>query len=247
MELDDGQRGATSHSAPSASAPNSGYASTYYPGTPSAAEAQKITFGRRTGSLRAPTFRWSPVRLARVTGLVVSSDGKPVEGAMISLAPPMSRELLRIDPPSSARSAKDGTFTLNSVAPGDYNLQSRSVQVITSDSGDDNMMVFRTAALDGGGEQEFGIDAAHRRGEDIDERPARRPARGEPRPATSPSTDRSRVDYRDSCHVDGGRLRRAAFGGGGSASLKEDGSFELKGVCRRRACSARRTHRPDGR
>ena len=48
---------------------------------------------------------------------------------------------------SSARSDKDGNFTLNSVPPGDYTLQTRSVQVITSPQGD-NVMMFR-AIVDG--------------------------------------------------------------------------------------------------
>ena len=154
----------TSQSA-SASAPRSGYASTYYPGTPSAAEAQKIALAAGQ-EVSGADFPLVAVKLARVSGLVVSSDGKPVEGAMISVTP-MSRDLVGLIPPSSARSAKDGTFTLNSVAPGDYNLQSRSVQVITTTSGDNNMMVFRTAALGGGGDQEFGTTPLTVAGEDI--------------------------------------------------------------------------------
>ena len=47
---------------------------------------------------------------------------------------------------SSARTGKDGSFTLNSVPPGDYTLQARSVQVITSSQGD-NVMVFRAMSM----------------------------------------------------------------------------------------------------
>ena len=66
MELMVGAVG-TDGAGPSASAPKSGYASTYYPGTPNVAEAQRITLAagqeiverglrarRRCGSPRSP-------------------------------------------------------------------------------------------------------------------------------------------------------------------------------------------------
>ncbi len=212
---------------PSASAPRSGYASTYYPGTPSAAEAQKVALAAGQ-EVSGADFPLVAVRLARVSGLVVSSDGKPVEGAMISVTP-MSRDLIGLIPPSSARSAKDGTFTLNSVAPGDYNLQSRSVQVITTTSGDNNMMVFRTAALGGGGDQEFGTTPLTVAGEDVTNVLLTTSKGGT-------ATGQVTFDGPKPSSVTGIRVTSTAVDSdgpalvGGTASLKEDASFELKGV-----------------
>ena len=54
------------------------------PARPRAAEAQKITVapGRRAQGI---DFALAQVRLARVTGIVLNSEGKPVEGTMVTL------------------------------------------------------------------------------------------------------------------------------------------------------------------
>ncbi len=67
----------------------------------------------------------------------------------------------------NARSAKDGSFTLTSVPPGDYTLQARSIQVFTSTQGD-NVMVFRATAMAGGGDSESGSTPLSISGEDRD-------------------------------------------------------------------------------
>ena len=54
---------------------------------------------------------------------------------------------------STARSARNGTFALNSVPPGDYVMQTRAMQVFSSTQGD-NVMMFRAAAM--AGESESG-------------------------------------------------------------------------------------------
>ena len=138
---------ATTTSGPSVSEPSSGYASTYYPGTANVGEAQRIPLGPGQESSSAD-FALVPVRLARVSGIVTGSDGRPLEGASVS-AVPLNRELSGMLMQQNARSAKDGSFTLSNVAPGDYTLQARSIQVFTSNQGD-NVMVFRATAMAGG-------------------------------------------------------------------------------------------------
>ncbi len=55
-----------------------------------AAEAQKVTV--TVGQEAQQTdFALMPVRLARISGVVMSSDGKPVEGAMINVVPAKRR------------------------------------------------------------------------------------------------------------------------------------------------------------
>ena len=68
---------ASNSAGPTASAPKSGYSSTYYPGTPNIAEAQRIHVGRRPG---VPERRLCARRhrLAKVSGIVIGSDGKPL-------------------------------------------------------------------------------------------------------------------------------------------------------------------------
>ena len=88
MEVMGGRRHRTS-AGPTASAPKSGYASTYYPGTPNVAEAQRITLAAGQESPSAD-FALVAVRLAKVSGIVIGSDGKPLEGAAVSDRPGQS-------------------------------------------------------------------------------------------------------------------------------------------------------------
>jgi protocatechuate 3,4-dioxygenase beta subunit len=138
---------------PVGSNPNSGYAPTYFPGTSNGAEAQKITVasGQEAGNT---DFALLPVRLAKVTGIVLSSEGKPVEGALIT-AQPKNMDGAGMMAGGTGRSDKNGAFTIPSVAPGDYVLQSRSLQITMSGGGDN--MVF--SARVGGGPDGGGSDA----------------------------------------------------------------------------------------
>ena len=226
MELEFMVMGASGTGAsPTASTPRSGYASTYYPGTPNAAEAQKITLGSGQEASGAD-FPLVPVRLARVSGFVVGSEGRPVEGAAVSLVA-ASRDFNPLLG-SSARTNKDGSFTLNSVAPGEYALQARSIQVITSSQGD-NMMVFRATAIGGGGDSEFGSTPLSIGGEDISN-VMLMTSKG------ATATGRVTFDGPRPAAVNALRISSVAVDaegpslGGGLASVKEDGAFELKGL-----------------
>lgn len=210
---------------PSASAPKSGYASTYYPGTPNVAEAQRITLA--PGQENSGTdFALVPVRLAKVSGIVIGSDGKPLEGAAVS-AVPAGRDFVGMFGQSTGRSGKDGSFTLASVPPGDYTLQARSVQVITSTQGD-NVMMFRATSMGGGGDAESGSTPLSVAGEDVSGIVLAMTKGGtatghlvfdgpSPQSMTSIRLTSMAVDS------DGPSLA-------GAASAKEDGSFELKGL-----------------
>ena len=56
----------------------------------------------------------------------------------------------------SARSDRNGQFTLNGVAPGEYTLQVRGTQTITTSAGGDTMMFRTTMGPGGDGQSEFG-------------------------------------------------------------------------------------------
>lgn len=94
------------------------YAPTYYPGTVTLADAQRITLGlgdEQSGVNLAVI----PARAARLAGRVVGSNGQPIR-ATISLHSRLGQAFS----PSGGRngSGTDGTFTLTNVPPGDYLL-----------------------------------------------------------------------------------------------------------------------------
>ena len=215
------------------SAPASGYAPTYYPGSATPSDAQKIavTVGQEA---QGTDFALVPVRLARVSGIVLNSEGRPVEGAMVTPTPARASDAGAMMLGGGARSARDGSFTLNGISPGDYNLQVRSMTVMTTGSGGDTMMFMtRTAGGPGGGnDAEFASQPLSVAGEDLanvvitTSRGASatghvvfdggaRPAGAGALRVTAASTD--------------GDGPMGAFSGPGSA-VKEDGTFELKGL-----------------
>lgn len=94
------------------------YAPTYYPGTVTLADAQRITLGlgEEQSGINLSVV---PARAARIAGRVTGSNGQPIR-ATISL----TSRLGQTSSPSGGRngSGTDGTFTLTNIAPGDYLL-----------------------------------------------------------------------------------------------------------------------------
>src|SRR4029453_3428506 len=64
----------------------SGYAVTYYPGTADIASAQKLTVGLG-GSISDVTLMLVPTRTARVSGIVIDGQGRPVMQGSVMLMP----------------------------------------------------------------------------------------------------------------------------------------------------------------
>jgi hypothetical protein len=215
----------TTTGGPTASEPRSGYASTYYPGTANVGEAQRISLAPGQESSSAD-FALVPVRLARVSGIVISSDGKPLEGASIS-AVAANRELSGMLMQQNARSGKDGSFTLNGVSPGEYTLQARSVQVFTSNQGD-NVMVFRATAMVGGGDSEAGSTPLSVSGDDLSGIVLTTSKGGT---ATGHITfDGPRPAAATSIRITAAPVDSEGITLGGASTTKEDGSFEVKGL-----------------
>ena len=215
---------------PTGSVPNSGYAATYFPGTQNGAEAQKITLG--VGQEAQNTdFALLPVKLAKITGTVISSEGKPVEGSMINAAPRNSEGAGMMMMSGSGRSDKNGNFTISNVSPGEYTLQTRAVQIMTSGGGDNMMFTARVGVGMDGGESETGTLPVTVNGEDLSNvvivTSKGATATGhltfeggaKPTTLTNIRVTASPVD------MDGPMV---AFAGPGS--VKADGTFELKGL-----------------
>ena len=134
--------GASASAGPTASAPKSGYAPTYYPGTPNVAEAQRITLAAGQESPSAD-FALVAVRLAKVSGIVIGSDGKPLEGSQVS-AVPANRDFGGLLGQSSARTrqrrqlhaqqrAAGRLHAAGAVGPGHHQLAGRQRHGLSRD------------------------------------------------------------------------------------------------------------------
>ncbi len=93
-----------------------GYAPTYYPGTANVSEAQRITVGLAQ-TISDINIALSPTRLARVSGVAVDSNGKPVSQGFVVLSQTNGTIFLQN---VGGQTQPDGSFTLPNVAPGDY-------------------------------------------------------------------------------------------------------------------------------
>jgi protocatechuate 3,4-dioxygenase beta subunit len=98
------------------------YAPSYFPGTVSVADAQRIKVGAGQEAA-AIDFSLVPGRIATISGTVTAVDGTPLAGAGIELRQEM------VGPTGgtvgfggTARVAADGTFKVRNVAPGEYIL-----------------------------------------------------------------------------------------------------------------------------
>lgn len=215
---------------PSGSGNTAGYAPTYFPGTPSAAEAQKISLaaGQEMGSA---DFQLLPVRLAKVAGTVVGSDGKPLGTAMVNLVPSRGTDAPMMMMGNSTRTNADGAFVLSSVTPGDYTLQVRTMRIVTSEGGGGGSVMF-SARIGEGGDSEFAAMPLSVAGEDLSNvvvvtskggtATGKVTFEGIERPS---ALGMLRVTA-SAADLDG----PAAMIGGSTATVKPDGTFELHGV-----------------
>ncbi len=215
-----------------ADAPRSGYAPTYYPGTANGNEAQRLTLGLGQ-EMTSADFGLVPVRLAKISGIVIGSDGRPAEGVMVSATPRNAAAGAVLFPGGgSARTDRNGNFTLNSIAPGDYTLNARGLMIFQS-GGDGDRQVFamtRIVTAGEGGQAESGSIPISVTGEDLSNVVI----------ATSKGTSVSgRVIYEggEPPRVNTLRISAPALDGdnplsafGSSSSVTAEGTFELQGV-----------------
>lgn len=220
-----------------ASAPRTGYATTYFPGTPSGAEAQRVRLD--VGQEASNTdFALAAVRLAKVSGTVMSSDGKPAASVTVNLVP-KSEAVGGISFPMSARTDRNGNFTINGVTPGEYTLQTTAVQTITSTSdGGTNVRVFSMRVEGGpgggggGGEPEVGSIPLSVSGDDVNNVIVLT-AKGAVAKGTVSFEGGAKPTNLGGMRViasatDGDTVIMA--GSGGTGSVGPDGAFEVRGL-----------------
>ena len=102
----------------------------YYPGTPSFTEAQSITLA--VGTEASADFQLQPFRNARVSGIVFSASGAPVQASvqLSSEAVGLGQSFEQVGNPQAftliADSGADGRFAIEDVPPGPYILTANS-------------------------------------------------------------------------------------------------------------------------
>ena len=96
-----------------------GYATIYYPGTPDATAASKLTVaaGQTVSDI---TVQLTPTRLAKITGTAFDADGRPMTRGNVTAMPRGGALGL---PGSNGQIKPDGTFIIPNVSPGDYSLR----------------------------------------------------------------------------------------------------------------------------
>lgn len=215
----------------SGSTPSSGYAPTYFPGTTTAANAQRVTVAIGQEAQNTD-FALAAVRLARITGTVMSSEGKPLEGGLVTATPLNRGDIgLAIMGGATGRTSKDGNFTISSVAPGDYTLNVRTVRIISD--GGDTMMFRATIGGAEGPESETGSLPITVGGEDLSNVVI---------VTSKGATASGRISFEGGTPPPATGIRITAMPAemegpvmaGGAATAKEDGSFQLRGLSGRR-------------
>lgn len=106
----------------------SGYAPTYYPGTGSSQQAERVTVGLGA-EVTGMSFALLPVRTAKITGTAVDSQGKPMTGAFVTLIETMEGggTNFMMSFGGGSRVNEGGHFTLSNMSPGDYTLSARQM------------------------------------------------------------------------------------------------------------------------
>jgi protocatechuate 3,4-dioxygenase beta subunit len=106
---------------------NVSYAPVYYPGTTVASEAVVVPLGPAE-ERRGIDFTIQLVPTARITGIVFDPEGRPLQGAQISLNaadPEMANIASLLMGEQGTRSGADGSFSISSIRPGRYTLATR--------------------------------------------------------------------------------------------------------------------------
>jgi hypothetical protein len=102
----------------------SGYAPTYYPGTPSVTDAQRISVALGQ-ELAGVNFSLIPARMSRIAGTVIDSQGQPLGGGLVVMRPNLAGPMM-MNAGGGGQTRPDGSFTLSNVPPGEYVLEVRT-------------------------------------------------------------------------------------------------------------------------
>ncbi len=192
-----------------------GYAPSYYPGTPNAAEAQPVTVA--LGQELTLNFSLVAARMARITGSAFDSQGRPAAGAFLSL---VTRGAGFVYGMSSGTVSADGSFTLINVAPGEQTLQAQVNPRAPGDERESASVPVTVAGADITGLQITTSPGATIGGTVVFQGTS--PRTGEPIP---------RITVRDAWPDEPGAIFFNQDSGNGL--IAEDGTFTIKGIAPR--------------
>jgi protocatechuate 3,4-dioxygenase beta subunit len=96
------------------------YAPTYYPGVPDAATARPVTVTASQETLA--DFSLAPTRVTRISGMVLSSLGKPVTEGNVRAIQRNDAEMGFVADGAGGMIRQDGTFVINGLTPGTWTL-----------------------------------------------------------------------------------------------------------------------------
>jgi hypothetical protein len=100
-----------------------GLTATFYPGTANVGDAQPIQVGLMHQA--DASFTLVPARMARVSGRVIDSQGRPFTGARVDLRPTTGIIGGWLNGNANGVASPAGTFAFANVAPGEYTLEVR--------------------------------------------------------------------------------------------------------------------------
>jgi hypothetical protein len=191
-------------------APSSGYAPTYFPGTTSAADAQRVVVNLGE-EVNGVAFGLTLVPLARVSGRVIGPAGASPSGPIMAVPDDAGR----IDGGGMRTGAirADGSFEIAGLAPGRYVLQAGRGRRPTND------LVGRASVVVAGANVDNVTIALTT--------PAVASGRVETDTGAPPGFRASQVRISAAAAADAAPM---AFGGGGAGTVADDYSFEVRGM-----------------
>ncbi len=134
-----------------------GLAATYFPGTadPASAGVVSVTKGEeRTGV----DIQMQSLGTARMSGVVMGLDGRPVAGATVVRTSKQTNRLLPgVTGSALGRTGADGTFTYSDVAPGEYTISARPAPSDGSPAGNASAALWGSADVTLNGDDVTGI------------------------------------------------------------------------------------------
>jgi hypothetical protein len=230
---------------PPAPGPTVAYSPVYYPGTPDAANAAVIKIG--VGEERSGLdFVLTAMSTAKISGLVLGTDGGPATGASVTISPvqPDATDVFgSITSRIPGRPSPDGTFTLNGVTPGHYRITARAVPPAANSRPDargaDPLRIAQLAAFGGTpdaaatlwGQEEVTVDGHDIDGVSIRLQPGLTVS-GKVVFETSTAPDLTQVRISVGTNAKGSALGdvMTALLGGSSSGIDSDGTFSIKGL-----------------
>lgn len=204
--------------APPDPADASGYAPTYFPGTASVDEAQRVAIapGQEVNGI---DFTMVTTRTARVSGTALTSEGRPMTRASVMLMPRAAIDAGGPMSPFGSGTDEKGAFTITGVPPGEYVIQARSGRGPGREGEGDEMAVAQVTV---GGEDVRNLMLVAARGSRVTGRVV---FEAPPPPAVTSNVNISFQPVGDTPMM---------MGGPSTAQMTEQHTFEMRGLFGRR-------------